>query len=53
MLAIGNGEKCPFCDTVLDNRKDKEGENILLHFKQNHINEFLVEMDKHYGEDIS
>ena len=25
MLAVGNGEKCPWCDTILDNRDDHEG----------------------------
>ena len=46
MLAIGNGEKCPFCDTVLDNRKDKKGEDILLHFLQNHAGNLIKATDK-------
>ena len=46
MLAIGNGETCPFCDTVLDNRKEKEGEDILQHFIQNHAGSLMRAMDK-------
>ena len=41
MLAVGNGEKCPFCKTILDDRSDREGENIFIHLNNNHKTEFL------------
>ena len=41
MLAVGNGEKCPWCDTILDNRDDHEGENITKHMFDNHKEEML------------
>ena len=52
MLAIGNGEKCPFCDALLDNRKDKKGEDIVTHITQKHPNDFLEAMDKDMKSDI-
>jgi len=39
MLAIGNGEKCPFCDTILDDRPGHPGENIMKHLFENHKKE--------------
>ena len=47
MIAVGNGEKCPFCDIIVDKDTD-----VVKHLTQKHPNEFLAEMDKHYGEDI-
>ena len=41
MLAIGNGEKCPFCEVILDNRPDHEGEDITKHLIGEHKEEFL------------
>ena len=36
MLAIGNGEKCPYCDTVIT-----EGIDIFKHLITNHENKVL------------
>ena len=36
MLAIGYGEKCPYCDTVID--KDT---NVILHMRYNHKDEMM------------
>jgi len=39
MLAIGNNEKCPFCDQILnDNVKGRE---IMKHLQENHKAEML------------
>jgi len=40
MLAIGNGEKCPFCDGVMVDFKIK-GLDMLEHMKENHEKEFM------------
>lgn len=37
MLAVGNGEKCPFCDTILDDRI--KGKEIFEHLKKCHPKE--------------
>ena len=36
MLAIGNGEKCPFCDTIIEQDTD-----IFLHMRHNHEDEMV------------
>ena len=36
MLAIGNGEKCPYCDTVIDKDTD-----VFLHMRHNHEDEMV------------
>ena len=36
MLAIGNGEKCPYCDTVIDKDTD-----VFLHMRYNHKDEMV------------
>jgi len=37
MIAIGNGEKCPYCDTILDDRV--EGREIMGHLLTYHSKE--------------
>ncbi len=39
MLAIGNGEKCPFCGLVMTDFKI-EGKDSLEHFTAKHPKEF-------------
>lgn len=39
MIAIGNGEKCPFCDTILDERV--RGSEIMQHLLKYHRKEIL------------
>ena len=36
MIAIGNGEKCPFCDIIIN-----EDIDIFLHMKDNHEDEMV------------
>ena len=36
MLAIGNGEKCPFCDLIIEQDTD-----IFLHMKNNHEDKLI------------
>ena len=36
MLTIGNGEKCPFCDTVIEQDTD-----VFLHMTNKHKDEWL------------
>ena len=36
MLAIGNGEKCPFCDLIIEQDTD-----IFLHMKYKHEDEMV------------
>ena len=36
MLAIGNGEKCPFCDMIIDKDTD-----IFFHMKNDHEEEMV------------
>ena len=36
MLAIGNGEKCPYCDTVM-----KEDTDIFKHMTENHEDKLI------------
>ena len=36
MLAIGNGEKCPFCDMIIDKDTD-----IFFHMRNNHKEEMV------------
>ena len=40
MLAIGNGEKCPFCETIMDEDKD-----TFKHLTDNHSEEFWEHME--------
>ena len=40
MLAIGNGEKCPFCETIMDEDKD-----TFKHLTDNHPEEFWEHME--------
>ena len=40
-LAIGNGEPCPFCDVILDDRPNHKGEPIFEHLKKKHKKEFM------------
>ena len=39
MLAIGNGEKCPYCDKVMKNFKI-DGQDSFTHFVNKHPKEF-------------
>ncbi len=39
MLAIGNGEKCPFCDGIMEDFKI-DGEESTQHFVNQHPKEF-------------
>ena len=36
-VAIGNGEKCPYCDSI----QGKDFVDSLDHFKSNHPNDFM------------
>jgi len=40
MIAIGNGEKCPFCDLVMEDLKIG-GVGMLTHMQQNHEEKML------------
>ena len=44
MIAVGNGEKCPYCDIVLDSRPDYEGEDITAHLLDKHPEEVLKDL---------
>ena len=39
MLAIGNGEKCPYCELI-----NEEDTDILKHMMENHRKEFNKEL---------
>ena len=43
MLAIGNGEKCPYCELIIEENID-----TLEHMKTNHEKELLIEL---FGEE--
>ena len=43
MLAIGNGEKCPYCELIVEENTD-----IIEHMKTNHKRELLIEL---FGEE--
>ena len=43
MLAIGNGEKCPYCELIIEENID-----TLEHMKTNHKKELLIEL---FGEE--
>ena len=45
-LEIGNGEKCPYCDTIVDNRPDHKGEDITNHLLNKHQEETYKELFK-------
>ena len=40
MLAIGNGAKCPFCDSIMIDFKI-DGEHSVDHFTSKHPDEFI------------
>ena len=40
MLAIGNGEKCPWCNSIMTDFKI-DGENTTDHFTSKHPDEFI------------
>ena len=42
-LAIGNGEKCPYCELIIEENID-----TLEHMKTNHEKELLIEL---FGEE--
>ena len=46
-LAIGNGEKCPYCNTIINSRPDHKGEDIVTHLFSNHKKETYEEL---FGE---
>ena len=49
MLAIGNGEKCPFCDSVMTDFKI-DGDSTINHFQNKHPKEFHKSLFG--GEDV-
>jgi hypothetical protein len=44
MIAIGNGEPCPFCGKILDNRPEMKGEDIQKHLFKFHEKEVLEKL---------
>ena len=51
MIAIGNGEKCPFCDKVMENFKI-DGQDSMQHFVNKHPKEFEEALFKIIGGGI-
>ena len=41
ILALGNGEKCPFCDMIIDKDTD-----VFSHMKDNHKDEMMKALFK-------
>ncbi len=41
MLAIGNGEKCPFCEKILSANPEIPGEPTMKHLQENHNEEMV------------
>ena len=51
MIAIGNGEKCPYCDKVMKNFKI-DGQDSMKHFINKHPKEFEDAIFKNIGGNI-
>ena len=51
MIAIGNGEKCPYCDKVMKNFKI-DGQDSMQHFVTKHPEEFKDALFKSVGGSI-
>ena len=51
MIAIGNGEKCPYCDKVMKNFKI-DGQVSLQHFINKHPKEFADAAFNNIGGNI-
>ena len=51
MIAIGNGEKCPYCDKVMKNFKI-DGQDSMQHFITKHPKEFEEALFKNVGGSI-
>ena len=49
MLAIGNGEKCPWCDSIMTDFKI-DGQDSTEHFTKKHHDEFIKSLFG--GEDV-
>tara|TARA_R100001530_G_C4261255_1_gene140524 strand:+ start:196 stop:489 length:294 start_codon:yes stop_codon:yes gene_type:complete len=43
MLALGNGEKCPYCEHRMVNNR-LEGLNLIDHMKKYHYDEFMDQL---------
>ena len=43
MLALGNGEKCPYCEHRMVNNR-LEGLNLIDHMKKYHYDEFIDQL---------
>ena len=50
-VAIGNGEKCPYCDKVMENFKI-DGQDSMQHFINKHPKEFEEALFKNIGGGI-
>ncbi len=51
MIAIGNGEKCPWCELFMENYQI-DGKDSSGHFLEKHKDEFMKSLfgkDKHIG----
>jgi len=43
MIAIGNGEKCPYCDSIMENN-NIDGKEMIWHMQSDHHDEFLAQL---------
>jgi len=48
LIAIGNGEKCPFCDKIMEDFKI-DGVGSTVHLTKEHSKEFTKAL---FGEDV-